>query len=205
MRKPTKLLLVLSLITAVGIARSFSQTLHIQVDEYGHMLINGAPGPAGVVGLEPISGFSTLYFPGSPVVANLGDIVLLEPPATNFSDVVRFSTDGFLHFFSDQGFNEPPEPGVLADGPFPQLIPGPRFFTETGPEGGPNGLFSYTAFPLDIGGDPAFPGGITYDFVSDGVVPEPNALMLSTVGGMLWALRLRRQHARGQAPSPLAE
>jgi len=193
MRSPTKLLLLLSLLITVGAATSFGQSLHIQVDEYGHMLINGIPGPPGAVAPEPLSGIPTLFFPGSPVFANLGDIVLLEPPATNFSDVLRFSSDGFLHFFSDQGFNEPPEPGVLADGPLPQLIPGPRFFTETGPEGGPNGLFGYTAFPLDIGGSPAYPGGITYDFISDGMIPEPNALMLGGLGGFAWALRWRRR------------
>jgi len=199
MLKPTKILLVLTLIATVCVARSFGQTLHIQVDEYGHLLINGAPGAPGVVGTEPISGLPTLFFPGNPFSGNFGDIVLMEPPATNFSDVLRFSSDGFLYFFSSQGFNEPPEPGVLADGPLPQLIPGPLFFTETGPEAGPNGLFGYTAFPLDIGGNPAFPGGITYDFVSDGMVPEPSALMLGALGGLAWALRLRRQHARGQA------
>jgi len=110
MRKPTKLILLLSLITAVGITESFGQTLHIQVDEYGHLLINGAPGAPGVVGTEPVSGLPTLFFPGNPFIGNFGDIVLMEPPATNFSDVLRFSTDGFLYFFSSQGFNEPPEP-----------------------------------------------------------------------------------------------
>jgi len=194
MLKPTKVLLVLTLTATVCVARSFGQSLHIQVDEYGHLLINGAPGAPGVVGPEPLSGLPTLFFPGNPFFGNFGDIVLREPPATNISDILRFSTDGFLYFFSDQSStNQPPEPGVLADGPFPQLIPGPLFFTETGPEGGPNGLFGYTAFPLDVGGNPAFPGGITYDFLSDGVIPEPSALMLSTVGGLLWTLRLRRQ------------
>src|SRR5262245_30345514 len=177
MRKPTKVLLLLTLVTTMCSTGSFGQALHIQVDEYGHLLINGAPGAPGVVGVEPVSGLSTLFFPGNPFFGNFGDIVLREPGKTNnVSDILRFSNNGFLYFFSDQSTNEPPEPGVLADGPFPQLIPGPLFFTETGPEAGPNGLFGYTAFPLDIGGNPAFPGGITYDFFSDGVVPEPNAL-----------------------------
>ena len=196
MRRSNKLLLVLSLITMVGVARSFGQALHIQVDEYGHLLTNGVATFPGVVGPEPLSGLSTLYFPAAPIFPSPGDIVLREPGGTNVSDVLRFSTDGFLHFFSDPGINEPPEPGVLADGPLPpQLIPGALFFTETGPEGGPNG-FTYIAFPIDIGGDPAYPGGITYDFISDGMIPEPNALMLSALGGLTWALRGRRPHGR---------
>src|SRR5262245_32525772 len=161
----------------------------IRVDEYGTMLINGLPGPPGVIGVEPISGLPTLCYQ-LPFPVNPGDVLLIEPQQTNLlSDIIRF-TGNQMYFFSDHSTNEPPEPGVLADGPLPPIITPFVAFTEVGPEAGPNGLFGYTPGPGGIGGSPGAPG-MTYDFISDGRVPEPSSVALVGFGTLI-ALGCRR-------------
>jgi hypothetical protein len=194
MKNSLKIMLLGGFISAITFTTAFGQAggpLLVQVDEYGTMLINGAPGPAGVIAVDPLSGLPALSYP-LPFPGNPGDIVLFEAPQTNqFSDLIRFPGNGRMYFFSDASTNDPPEPGVLADGPLPPFGPLPfLILPETGPEAGPNGLFGYVPGPGGIGGDPATPG-LTYDFFSDGHVPEPGSVTLIGFGSLI-ALAFRR-------------
>ena len=196
MKNSLKTTLLSGFFSAMMFTTAFSQAggpLLIQVDEYGTMRINGAPGPAGVIAVDPISGFPTLAYP-LPFLGIPGDIVLFEPPVTNqFSDILRFPGNGFMYFFSDAGSatNDPPELGVLADGPLPPIGQLPfLMLPETGPEAGPNGLFGYKPGAAGIGGDPTGTP-VTYDFFSDGRVPEPGSIALVGFGSLV-ALLLRR-------------
>lgn len=194
MRKSVKIVAALGFASLVTVTTTLGQPL-LRFDEYGNSLWAGAPGPPGVVLPDPLSGIPTLSYALPPgILGNPGDIVLFEDSQhTIISDVIRFPGNGRFWFFSDQ--NDAPEPGVLADAPFPPL-PGPlpmALFTEVGPELGPNGLFGYVPGAGGIGGDPAFPT-LTYDFISDGVVPEPNSLMLLLNGvGILAGFNLLRR------------
>jgi hypothetical protein len=165
---------------------------HIAVDEYGNMRIDGARGPQGVLAPEPISGQVTLRYQ-LPFPGILGDVVLFEPPNfTQMSDIIRFPGNGFMYFFSAVDANEPPEPGVLADGVLPVELPNPNHVEtiETGPEGA-NGLLMWSPQNAGAGGAPSLP---TYDFISDGVVPEPSTIVLGALGaGSLLMLALRRR------------
>ena len=200
MKKSFTKILLTGLISTITLTTALGQAggpLLIQVDEYGTMRINGAPGPAGVIAVDPISGFPTLAYPLPGFLGIPGDIVLFEPPQTNqFSDILRFPGNGFMYFFSDAGSatNDPPEPGVLADGPLPSIGQLPfLILPETGPEAGPNGLFGYKPGAAGIGGDPTGTP-ITYDFFSDGRVPEPSSIALIGFGSL--AALLSRRYRR---------
>ena len=196
MKNSLKITLFAGLFSAFTLSTALGQAgggPFIQVDEYGNMLINGLPGPAGFLSADPISGFVTLTY-SLPFAGNPGDIYLLEPPQTNqFSDLLRFPGNGRLYFFSDASPNDPPESGVLADGPLPPQSSLPvAVFPETGPEAGPNGLFGYMPGG-GIGGDPGVV--VTYDFFSDGQVPEPNSVALLGFGTLLALVSRRYRRA----------
>jgi len=199
MKKSFKIMLLAG-VTSVTTLTALGQAgpLLIQVDEYGTMLINGAPGPAGVIAVDPVSGLPTLAYPLPGFAGIRGDLVLSEPPLTNqFSDIILFPGNGLMYFFSDAGSatNDPPEPGVLADGLLPPIGQLPlAFFTETGPEAGPNGLFGYTPGPGGIGGDPTGTP-VKYDFFSDGRVPEPGSIALVGFGSLFAILSRRYRRA----------
>ena len=202
MKKSFKIILLAGFISVATLTTAFGQAggpLLIQVDEYGTMRINGAPGPAGAIAVDPVSGLATLAYPLPPGFApNPGDIVLFEPPQTNqFSDIIRFPGNGLMYFFSDAGSatNDPPEPGVLADGLLPPIGQLPfLILPETGPEAGPNGLFGYKPGPAAIGGDPTGTP-VTYDFFSDGRVPEPSSIALIGFGSLFAILSRRYRRA----------
>src|SRR6185295_10812693 len=86
----------------------------IQVDEYGNMLLNGQPGPAGVIGQDPVSGLFTLCYQ-LPIPVNPGDLRFFEPGGTT-SDIIRFPGGHQMYFFSDFDPNEPAD-GSLAESP----------------------------------------------------------------------------------------
>ena len=178
---------------------AFAQSnITAMVDEFGHGTYNGTTLTSGMV-RDTISGITTLayFLPYSPVS---GDVVLIgpEPGNTNaISDVLRFenagTNEGFLFFFSDVSTNDPAD--SLADVGLPQLGQLPTIFiSEIGPEGN-NGA----AYLAAVGGPgsllfPAAP--VQYNFISDGVIPEPASLLLGTLGGGLLLLSNQRRRNR---------
>ncbi|MCX5685497.1 MAG: PEP-CTERM sorting domain-containing protein [Planctomycetota bacterium] len=163
------------------------------VDEYGNGFVRPfpafdfysfvgelTPDPSG--GLTQsvlVYGISLLPTGGTP-----GDVVIFEPQGTVASDIIRFTGNGQMIFYSDgaDGLDEP------ADVPqFPYSLPNVAFSEEVGPEGANYAI--YTPLEGQPGWDPSNP---TYKFVSDGQSPEPATLLLLALGGL--AL-LRRKHA----------
>jgi hypothetical protein len=153
--------------------------------------------------VEPISGVATLAYDiaGSPAVGLIpspGDVVITEPNSTNQSnsDLLRFSNQGLVYVFSDAETSEPLDKADVG-------VPTPMepFITvvETGLNGLPygegfNGIL-YTPGPTDPG---FVPGGITYEFISDGSVPEPATLVSLGIGmAIVGSVCRKRRHQRG--------
>lgn len=129
---------------------------------------------------------------GTPVV---GDVLVFESAAGGpLSDLLRFTPDGYLLVYSD--LPEAGENPDLAD----VGIPASRqanlvTFRETGPEGGPNGLFGYTPGINDPGYIAYFEGAVVvYNFTSD-TVPEPAILpaLGALSAGAVWTSMARRR------------
>ena len=200
MKPLVKTLLVFGFISAGALASAFGQAGPlITFDESGNAL---GMGPGVVMAADPSGGV-----PGPVLVYTLpagfpplttGDLLLGEPGATNtqqqLSDVVRFwnpagGPGGQIIFYSDVEAGEPP---VLADTGLPvAILPNAFLVPEVGPEGA-NGAV-YTPLP----GAPGFIPGITYDIISDGVVPEPSTGLLAGLGGgSLLVLNSRRRTRR---------
>jgi PEP-CTERM motif len=174
------------------ISPAFAQVNSIAVDESGHMTINGAPGPAAIVGVEPISGQNTLIYT-LPFQGIQGDVLLYEGSVTNspLSDIVRFDANFSMYIFSDTPPSDPAD--SQADGPLPTFIlPNNVSLSEVGPEGNNGAIWQPGA--TGIGGDPNNPN-VIYHIVSDGFVPEPSSLLLVGLGGsgLLLAVRRRRR------------
>ena len=192
MKKYIKVMLAVGVTAAIAATTAFSQNLLIRVDEFGLGTINGNPLPPGVVATEPVSGIATMSYT-LPFFGVPGDVVLGEPPGGVASDVIRFDGNSHLFFFSDVSLADP------ADSPADVGIPTPNAantvsFLETGPEGGPNGLFGYFPGINDPGYNTT--GTVKYDLISE--VPEPGSLALLMCGLGVFGLGLRRRKlARG--------
>jgi hypothetical protein len=158
-------------------------------------LINGTT--TGIIATDPISGIPTLrYLLGVPVTP--GDVALSENPTSGLpSDLVRFVPNSanpsqtYLFFFSDKEAGDVP-PFDLAD---VDQLPTPQAgfvnLLEVGPEGQNGALYTPTANQPG-----SYPGlQVTYNILSDVVVPEPSGLALLSIGGGLLLLFRRRQHA----------
>ncbi len=152
-------------------------------DENGNGTFVDASGNAqpvsGVAAVDPLSGYqAAVYTP--PFAFFPGDVVLLEPGTSAISDLIRFEDDGNIYFLSEieSGETHPD----MADSVRPEdwaqiLLQNPvKYFDETGPEEGVNGLFGYE--PHDPGTEPgvAMPIAVQYNMVSD--VPEPTAFAM---------------------------
>jgi hypothetical protein len=156
------------------------------------------PGPGG------LPAALTYHLLGPPSLV-AGDVILLEPGGGGLiSDILRFNPAGTggnpaypasLVFYSDV-FDGP---NSLADTGFPtDLYTNTVSFIETGPEAGPNGLFSYTPTANQPGFVPGFT--LTYNFISDPAsVPEPASIVMagtSALAGLgFWWRRRKRAGA----------
>lgn len=150
------------------------------------------PGPGG------LSSVAT-YGLGNPTGLVAGDLLISDEVDGPILDVVRFNPDqngGSLVFYSDDSDGA----DSLADTPSPpsDFYANTLFLTESGPEGGPNGLV-YTP----TAGQPGFIAGasapVTYRIMSDSapptIVPEPSTIALGLTGsvvGVVLASRRRR-------------
>jgi hypothetical protein len=186
-----------AIITASTTCAFAQSNITVTVDEFGNGTYNGTTLTSGMV-RDPFSGITTLayFLPYSPVS---GDVALIgpEPGTTNaISDVLRFENAdtngfGFLFFFSDVSTNDPAD--SLADVGLPQLGQLPTIFiSETGPEGH-NGA-AYLAAAGGPGSLLFSAAPVQYNFISDGVIPEPSSLLLGALGGgllLLWRQRRR--------------
>jgi hypothetical protein len=184
--------------------RSAMAQFTINIDEYGNgslITASGAsitiPSLGNVVDpFDPASGIKPLGYnlvgiiPG--VVAFDGDVLLSEPQnPTTPSDLLRW-THGLLLVYSDK-----PEAGEINPPPADVGLPtqfqaNALAMLEVGPEAGPNGLFGYAPAPGQPGFYPVPPGPATYNFLSDGVLPEPASLGVIGLGLVLLLRRRRR-------------
>ena len=190
MNKHIKVVFTVGLTAAITATSALSQPL-ISVDEFGNGTIGGSPLTWQTSLVEPFSAMATLSY-NLPFPGFRGDVVLMEPNSGLVSDLIRFDGNSHLFFFSDASPGDPAD--SLADVGLPGYNPAAPtlFFNETGPEGGPNGLWGYLPTSNDPGGNTA---AVMYDFISD--VPEPGALTLLAAGlGILGYTQRRRKLPR---------
>ena len=182
--------------------------LVVNFDEFGNGTIQGAAGTVPLPSLgnivdpvDPGNGLMPLAYDLSAfggAVFTPGDVDVVESDGTH-SDLLRFTPmttanpKQQLLIYSDL-----PEPGEFPVPPADVGIPVFRQLNnialpESGPEAGPNGLFGYIPNPNDPGFAPTPPGPITYNFLSDGAVPEPASVGLLMVGGAYALLARRRR------------
>ena len=192
---------ILVVVTALATSAFGQAQVTFTFDEYGNSTVNGNPGPLGQIVPDPINGVPTLFYP-LPVPAVIpGDIYLYElPTAQQYSDLLSFAAlpgvqlANGVWVFSDTDPTDPADapadvPAALWPAPQPLVL----LLDEIGPEGN-NGLFNYAPGPGGIGGDPTGGVNLVYNFVSDGVIPEPSSLVLATLGSIgLAFLALRRR------------
>ena len=177
MKQLNQVLAIIGVTSMLSTAAVFSQNL-LTVDELGHGTFVTNSLPPAVIAVEPFSGIATLRYT-LPFLGTAGDVVLLDTVGgiVSTNDLLRFDGQGHLFFFSDREPNDPnPDPADVGVPPVSgfQAV----FIQEVGPEG--NNGATYLPGPGGPGADPANP---IYHFISD--VPEPGALALSTVGGIL--------------------
>jgi hypothetical protein len=191
MKRFATVLAVISLISAIAVARASAQGGPlITVDELGKGTFNGTPLPSSMQ-VDPFSGVLTLAYQ-LPFPGVRGDVQLFEsgPQPSAASDVLRFDGNGFVYFFSEQEATDVP-PFDAADVGLPLPVAGLPVvnLVETGPEGN-NGAFYNPAGGLP--GDNS--AGATYNFISDVTVPEPGTATLVGVSlvGLLAIIRRRK-------------
>jgi hypothetical protein len=148
---------------------------NIVVDEHGNGFYDGTPLTFGQ-GQDPVTGgLPNALFYLLPGAVTSGDVVLTEPPTGAESDLIRFYSNFFvgnyLIFYSD--YSDPPD--ALADIGFPVGLQANNITLE---EQGDEGYNGYVYTPSQ--GQPGYVVGavVTYQFVSDGVVPVPPSAWL---------------------------
>jgi len=190
MNKLKKILTAIILTSVTASITASTQGAAITVDETGKGSIYGTPLLSSLQ-VEPLSGMTTLTyqlpFPGVP-----GDVQLIEvnKPQPDISDVIRFDGNFHMFFFSDQD-GPPVDP---ADVGLPPPLAGwlTVVVPETGPEGN-NGAY-YNAGFFNPGGNTA---GADYLFISDAAMPEPASLLILAVGSLLFKCRRDREFRGG--------
>ena len=197
MKKYIKVIVAAGFTAAIAATTAFSQPTNIiTVDEFGVGTYNGTPLGWQTTLADPFSGMLTLSY-NLPFPGVRGDVVLDEPPVppSQHSDVLRFDGNGHLFFFSDWDLTDPPDSPADKGLPSSYITP-TVFYTETGPEAGPNGLFGYVALGNNPGADTSpTPIANLYNFISD--VPEPGILPLLACGlGILGFVQRRRKLSR---------
>jgi PEP-CTERM motif len=188
-RNTTLAIAAILVIIAASATSAFAQS--ITVDEFGSgvfSLPTGSSPLTGAIAVDPVSGVATMAYM-LPFPVNPGDVLLLEPPNTPFSDLLRFGgpNHNILYFFSDVSTADP------ADSPADVGIPAPQSTSTVISESGAEGSNGATWLPgaAGIGGTSSLPT-LTYTFISD--VPEPSSLLLAALGvsGLLLSVRRRR-------------
>jgi hypothetical protein len=189
MKRLTRILLIIAASTFLA-ASALADVIAIDengngIGTIGNGFLAPDPGPGGLAGVL------TYRLPFAGVQ---GDVLMLsmEPGFINpvVFDVIRFNGNGTVLFYSDNV----PVFDSLADTPGPPgiLYPDSVFIPEVGPEG--NNLGIYTPLPGQPGFDPG--AAHTYQFVSDGTVPEPSAIVLLATGFLLVVVVQRRRVSR---------
>ena len=185
-----KLSMVAALLPLLFIGTAFAQGPTIAFDENG----NGAFGPGFLAPDPGPGGLNSVLTYNLPFAGIPGDVLLHDANEAGnpVFDVLRFNGNGTLLFYSDNVDGA----DALADTPAPPsaFYPNQVNLQEIGPEGN-NGAI-YTPLPGQPGYDPGFLP--TYNFVSDGVVPEPGTAMLLALGGpaLVAAAQRRRRCAK---------
>ena len=189
MKRPTRALLIIT----ASVCLATSALADITIDENGNGIgtigrgfLAPDPGPGGLLSVL------TYLLPFAGVQ---GD-VLMSSVETDFGrvvfDVIRFNGNGTVLFYSDNV----PVSDSLGDTPSPPgaLYANQITIAEVGPEGNNAGIYT------PLAGQPGFVPGAAqrYNFVSDGAVPEPSAVVLLVTVFLLVVVVHQRRVSRAR-------
>jgi hypothetical protein len=187
--------IVLAALTfALAATTAFGQSTYSFDENGGGLDPTGKPLPS-TIAVSPLGGGPATLAYTLPFIVAPGDVLISEPPnQTPFSDILRFVPSASagtsqVFVYSDNLEGDPVT--APADVGIPTAItPSAGPFLEVGAEGSNGFMWTPPA------GAPGSVAGavVTYNFVSDGVVPEPDALLLASLGGV--ALLLVRRQSR---------
>jgi len=183
-----------TIVLSLAIGQVQATSLIVNFDENGNLSTNTGFTTTGVNGTDPFdpgNGLNPLIYVvgsgqnGSNIV--VGDVLLREPGATNFSDLLRFYFDPNSHLelaivYSDNDDSNRDK----ADVGLPSLFQSNLLtLDETTRADGSNGLFGYIPVVGQQPGAP-IPGivvtSIEWNFTSDAAVPEPASVVLLGCG-----------------------
>jgi len=202
MKNLTKTLFAFGITYAITATSLFAQIYTF--DEYGNSTSTPGTPPMspGILQPDPSGGLPgpVLVFQ-LPIPVVTGDVVLLEQGTSasgQYSDVVRFwdptgvnLTDVIFYSDTDETTLLPADTGLPA-----QLIGNPVFIPEVGPEGNNGAVWTP---PAGAPGSSLAGIALTYNIVSDGVVPEPGPLAL-LMGGLGILIGINRFGQKGLSP-----